>query len=202
VNGLSPMTRAARAVSLVFNPSLWAGGFVVYLALRFEPAGAGRWIVAALGAAFVGGIPIALLFVLKAAGRLRDVEMRERTERGTVYAACAASYAAGALLLAGIGAEWPVWGVVAVHTPTALVLAALNRRWKVSIHAAGLAGIVAAAAILFGAAAWPLAIILAAGAWARWAAGAHSVGELAGGTLTGALFTSVGLAAVRLLVTG
>ncbi len=190
----------ADAVSIACNPSLWGGGFVAFLALRFGASGGGRWLAAALGFAFVGAIPVALLFVLRAMGRLRDVEMGVRAERSLVYAACAVSYAVGAMLLSLAGAAWPGWGVVAAHVPATLVLMALNRRSKVSIHAAGLGGILAAGLLVFGAAAWPLALVLGAGAWGRWAAGAHTPGELVLGAGVGLLVTGTGLVLVRYLV--
>ncbi len=191
--------RVADVVSLACNPSLWGGAFVAFLALRLGAPGPARWLAAGLGFAFVGAIPVAQLFVLRALGRLRDVEMAVRAERGLVYAASGASYALGAALLLLVRAPWPVWGLVAAHLPATLVLALLNHRSKVNIHAAGLGGIVAAGLILFGAGAWPLALVLLAGAWGRWAAGAHTPGELAAGASVGMVATGLGLIVVRWL---
>jgi hypothetical protein len=194
--------RVADAVSLAFNPSVWSGGFVACLAAVFCPPGAGRWVAGALGFGFVGLVPVGLLFVLRALGRLSDVEMRIRSEREVVYLACAVSFAVGAVALRAVGAAWPVWGLVALHVPYALVLAAVNRRWKVSIHTAGLAGVFAAGLVLFGVRAWPLAAALLVGGWARWAAGAHSLGQLAAGAAIGFVLTGGGLLLLRLLVGG
>jgi hypothetical protein len=189
-------------VSIALNPSLWSGAFVAFLALRLEPPGVGRWVAAMLSFAAVAAVPVGLLFLLKALGRLDDVEMRDRSQRGVVYLACAGSYAVGAAALVAIGSSWPVWGVVVVQAPAALALAAVNRRWKASIHAAGLAGILAAALVLFGLQALVLAPLPIAGAWARWAAGAHRGVELALGGAIGFGLTWGGLCALRLLVAG
>ena len=191
--------RIADAVSLACNPSLWGGGFVAFLALRLGAPGTMRGLAAAIGFAFVGAIPVGLLFVLRALGRLRDVQMAIRAERGLVYAACAVSYGIGAALLLAIGVPWPVWGVVAAHIPATLVLAVTNRWSMVRLHAAVLGGIVAAGWILFGGAAWPLALVLLAGGWGRWAAGAHTPGELATGAGVGVVGTGLGLIVVRWL---
>lgn len=194
--------RTADLVSIALNPSAWGGLFVAFLALHFEPPGAERWVAAVLGFAVVAAVPVGLLFLLKAVGRLRDVEMRDRTQRGVVYLACAGSYAVGAATLAAIGSSWPVWGLVAVQTPEALALAWVNRRWKVSIHSAGLAGVLAAALVLFGDKALVLAPLLFAGAGARWAAGAHRWVELALGAVIGFSLTWGGLCALRWLAAG
>ena len=192
----------ADAASLALNPSVWGGAFVVFLALRLEPRGWARWVAALLGFAAVAVAPVGLLFLLKAWGRLDDVEMRSRSQRRVVYLACAGSYVAGAAALLAVRSSWPVWGVVAVQAPAALVLAAANRRWKVSIHAAGLAGIAAAALVLFGTAGLALVPLPIAGAWARWAAGAHGRSDLVLGAVIGFSVTWGGLLVLRLLVGG
>ncbi len=194
--------RVAEAISFVLNPSLWTGGFLVLLAATFGPVGARRWVAAALGLTFTGLVPVGLLFVLNAKGHLSDVEMSIRSERGIVYKACAGSYAVGAAALYLVGAPWPMWGLVMLHVPYALLLAVLNRRWKVSIHTTGLAGMWAAALVLFGLNAWWLAIVLVAAAWARWAARAHTVGELTSGATIGFILTGGGLFLFRHLVVG
>lgn len=193
----SGSARLATALSLVLNPSIWGGGFVVFLATRFEPPGPHRWAVAALGFVVIGLLPVGLLFVMKALGQLDHVDMPEPGDRGRVYAICAVLYATGGLVLTVVGASWPVLAVVGAHVPATLTLAALNRRWKVSIHAAGLAGILAAALVLFGPTAWPLALALGLGAWARWGAGAHTAGQLAAGAAVGSIFTGGILEVVR-----
>jgi len=190
------------AISLALNPSLWGGVFVAFLAFRFEPTGGARWLAASLGFVFVALVPVGLLFALKAAGHLSDVEMRDQGERGAVYLACAASYTVGAIALYWLDATWPVWGLVGLHAPYALVLAALNRRWKVSIHTTGLAGLAAAGWVLFGAAALPLVVIPVIGGWGRWAARAHSLAELTWGAAIGFVLTGGGLLGLRILQEG
>ncbi len=174
----------------------------MFLAVNFEPSKLRGWAAAAVAVVFVSLVPIMVLFALRARGRLASVEMRERSERELVYFICAASYAAGALTLYALGSPWAVWGLVALHVPYALCLAALNRRWKVSIHTTGFAGIWAAGLVLFGMAGMPLALLVVIGGWGRWAAGAHTLGELTAGTLVGFVLTGGGLQIVRVLMGG
>lgn len=188
-----------RLVSFALNPSLWVGGFVVFSAVAFEPAGLGRWTAAGIGFASVALIPIAAVFKLKALGRISDVEMSKRSERAVVYLTCAVSYAIGGLGLFMAGASWRLWGLVSLHVPYALLMALLNRRWKVSIHTAGLAGMWAAALVFFGMNALPIGVLVAVAGWGRWAASAHSPGELAGGAAFGFALTAAGLHALELV---
>lgn len=191
---------AAGAASLAFNPSLWTGGFVVFLALHFEPTTGDRWIAAAVAFASLAVIPISILFLLRAGGRLSDLEMRIQPERGLVYRTCAVFYALGAAALFLLGATWQVWGLVALHVPYALVLEGCNRRWKLSIHTTGLAGMVGAAVLFFGFRGLPLAVVPVLGGWARWKVRAHTIGQLVAGATIGVLLTTGGLALIHLLV--
>lgn len=192
--------RTAKIVSLMLNPSFWTGGFLVFLAVRLEPAGLKRWLFGGLALTFTALVPIGLLFVMKAKGLLSDVEMSVRSERDLVYRACTVSYLVGATALFAAGAPWPMWGLVALHVPYSLLLARLNQRWKVSIHTTGIAGILAAALVLFGTGALPLVLSLIAAGWGRWAAGAHTLGELISGAAIGFVLTGGGLVLIQLLL--
>jgi hypothetical protein len=195
-------TDRATRVSLALNPSVWDGAFAAFLALRFAPSPRAAAAYAGLAFLSVAAVPVGLLFVLRAAGRLSDVEMRDRGQRRLVYLACSASYAAGGAALWALGAPWPVWGIVVLHVPIALVLAALNGLWKVSIHTAGLAGLAAAGLVLFGMPAVPLAALPLLGGWARWEAGAHTAAELVLGAVVGFVTTGAGMAALQHLSSG
>jgi hypothetical protein len=194
-----PRTPADR-VSLALNPSLLTGAFFLMLAWRFEPTTITRLRAGGTAFAFATLVPIASLFALVAAGRLSDVEMRIRSERNVVYGICLASYALGALLLLAIGSSWPLWGFMALQVPVTAMLAVLNHRWKVSIHATAIAGLCAAGVMFFGRWAAPALLLLPLAAWGRWAAGAHSGRELLTGAALGAASAPAGIALLRFLV--
>jgi len=188
--------RTSDIISLLLNPSLLTGGFFLMLVRRFEPSGR-RWLVGSIALVFTVVVPLASLFVLKALGRLSDVEMRIRSERTTVYLSCAVSYAVGLALYVHLGAAWPLTSVMALLLSTALVLALLNQWWKVSIHTTTLAGLATVGMALFGGAALPFVLLVLVAAWARWAAGAHTPGELVSGIALGACSAAAGLLATR-----
>lgn len=192
----------ADAVSLALNPSAVTGAFFVLLAVAFEPPGPGRLAFAVIAVTFGTVVPLVVLFVLVARRRVSGLEMRLRAERGAVYRWCSAGYALGTGLLFVAGAAWPLWGVMALHVPNTAALALLNRRWKVSVHAMALSGMWVAAILLFGPVALPAGGVVALAAWGRWAAGAHSPGELAAGATLGALLTAVGLAVLTVAMGG
>jgi hypothetical protein len=191
--------RTSAVVSLLLNPSLFTGGFFIVLVRRFE-SGPRRWLVGATALVFTMLIPLGALFLLRAMGRLSDIEMRIRSERTLVYLWCAASYAIGLVLFVALGTAWPLTALMALLLPSALILTLLNQWWKVSIHTTTLTGLAALGIALFGAAALPLVVIVPLAAWARWAAGAHTPGELVTGIVLGTGAAALGLEAARALV--
>lgn len=189
--------RASDLISLVLNPSVLTGVFFCLLAARTEPPGARLAVHVVLGVAFTAVIPVVTLFMLKSLGRLSDVEMRVRPERSLVFGIGAATYGLGAALLWITKAAWPLWGLLALHVPNTVLLLAVNRRLKVSIHTMVLTSLAAAAGMFMGTG-WLLAILLVpAAAWARWDAGNHSVEELVWGVLIGGLMTPVEILILR-----
>jgi hypothetical protein len=192
--------RVSHIVSLLLNPSLWTGGFFLVLVNRFEPAGPRRWLTGSIAVLFTLLMPLGVLFVLQAKGRVSDIEMRIRAERTPVYLWCAASYALGLGLFVELGTAWPLTALMALLLPSALVLTLLNRWWKVSIHAATLAGLSALGIALFGPVALPFALVVPLAVWARWAAGAHTPHELLAGVVVGAGSAVLGLEAALALV--
>ena len=87
--------------------------------------------------------PMLLIFLLKLMGVVQDVGLNGQKERSIPYVITALCYGASAWFVASRGA--PVWvsmffcgGVVA-----SLVNLSINFRWKISAHAAAIAGLVA-----------------------------------------------------------
>jgi hypothetical protein len=191
---MNPQNRRLRIsdiVSLLLNPSAMTGVFFCLLAVKFEPPGFSRLAYASLSVIFTSLIPVGLLFVLKARGKISDVEMSIRSEREYNYLLCAAIYGFGALVLFVSGASWPLWGLLGWHVPNTLVLIVANRRLKVSIHTMVLTSLYVGALFFFGAHTAPLGLVILISAWARWDAGNHSPAELLWGMLIGGVLSTI-----------
>jgi hypothetical protein len=189
--------RASDLVSLILNPSVLTGVFFCLLAARSEPPGARRILHDVMGVTFTAVLPLGLLFLLKDRGRLSDLEMSVRSERTLDLGLCTAGYGLGAGLLWIADAPWPLWGLLALHVPNTLLLIAVNRHLKVSIHTMVLTSLAAAAGMFLGAGWLPAALLVPAAAWARWDAGNHSVKELLWGALIGGLMTPAEIVILR-----
>jgi len=191
----------ADLVSLILNPSLLTGAFLALVAATDEAPGR-RVATAAIAVLFATVIPVAILFALRRMGLLSDVEMRVRHERQAVYGLCIASYVVGGLALLRLGSSWRVWGLFALLATVGVLAAALNMKWKVSIHTMTIASLAAIAIAFFGPAAWPVSLLLPLAAWGRWAVGAHTPFELVVGALLGGVVGPLGIVVLERLASG
>lgn len=110
--------------------------------LSFTPAGVKIFFtLTALGINVV--IPAIIIAFLKKVGIVHDVGLNEQKERLIPYLVCILCLVATALLFSHRGA--PAWLVMFYFGGAAagVVEAVINRWWKISVHAAGIAGLVA-----------------------------------------------------------
>lgn len=194
--------RISDILSLLLNPSVMTGVFFCLLAAKFEPPGFSRVAYASISVIFTSLIPVGMLFVLKASGKLSDVEMHIRSERDRVYLICAAGYGLGTGLLWTAGASWPLWGLLGWHVPNTLALIIVNRSLKVSIHTMILTSLYIGMLMFFGKQMAPLGILVLVAAWARWDAGNHSIVELICGVLIGGVLSPIEIMALRTVFGG
>ncbi len=189
--------RISKTLSLLLNPSVMTGLFFTLLAVKFEPPGPSQVFSAVISVIFTSLVPVGMLLVLKASGKLSDVEMSIRSERDCVYWFCTAGYGLGVGLLLLSGASWPLWGLLAWHIPNTLVLIVFNRWLKVSVHTMVLTSLYMGALMFLGTQTAPTGVLVLAAAWARWDAGNHSIAELMLGMLIGGVLAPIEIYALR-----
>lgn len=206
--------RVARAVSYVLNPLVFpAIGFPLLDAHFGAP-----WpeVVRTLGvsAVFFCFVPLGYILVLVRAGRAESLEVRDRAARLRPMLLGVASYAVGALVLWQTvgGAAQPVIVTFSALFPLNTAgLLLITRRWKISLHVAGLAGLVAV--LGFAAlASWPtlppggglltpahvaaVAALVPLLMWARVHSRAHTTAQVVAGAAYGLLVPALELYAV------
>lgn len=88
-------------------------------------------------------IPSVAVIILKRMGFVRDIGLNDRDERLIPYLICISCLVGTALFMTFKGA--PMWLVCFYYGGAAagLVEVVINRWWKISVHAAGMAGLVA-----------------------------------------------------------
>lgn len=122
--------------------------------------------------------PIGFVLVLRSRGLVSDLHISIRQQRTIPYLAGILAYlVAFALIysLIGVGILSAVMLCYAVNT---LIVLCINFGWKVSAHATGLGGPLAALTLVFGWSVWPLYILVPVVNWARVFLKAHTLAQV------------------------
>lgn len=180
---LVPLMMPVYGMLLIFSLSI----------LDIAPAGI-RTVFTLIVAAFNLVVPAILVWMLKKMGVVHDLGLNERRERLVPYLITVACMGATAFFMWYKGA--PLWVAMffAGGALAGLVNAVVNLRWKISAHAAGVAGIVALLVRIIkdgypepAAMVWLVVSILAAGLLgsARIWLGRHTVWQVLAGYAVG-----------------
>ncbi|TWJ24808.1 phosphatase PAP2 family protein [Micromonospora endolithica] len=150
-----------------------------------------------LATVFVSGIPFAYIVGGVRRGRLTDRHVRRRDQRRVPLLFGLGSVAAGAALLAALGAPRPVLALAAAGTVGLVVAVVLSHRWKPSIHSAVAAGAVVVLTVTFGARLLVAAPLLALVGWSRVRLRDHTLPQVLAGATFGALVAGVVFTTLR-----
>lgn len=124
-------------------------------------------------------------------GKITDVHVMEREQRGGPFLVAVVSAALGAVILKFIGAPSVVWGVGVVLLLNGIVLSWITTFWKISMHVAVLSATVYATLVLVkGISAWSLLWMIPALMWARAVRGRHSIWQGIAGCAVACLTTA------------
>ncbi len=148
---------------------------------------------------FSTGIPAFYVVVQILRGKITDVHVMEREQRGGPFFVAVASSALGALVLRYLGAPAVVWGIGLVLMLNGIILSWITTFWKISMHVAVLSAAVLSVLVLVrGVNMWSLVWMVPALMWARATRGRHSIWQGLAGcavscAITGAAFASINL---------
>lgn len=216
----TPADRAARVVSYALNPLVFPAIGFPLLDAHFgaPPAEVARTL--GVSAVFFCLVPLGYVVAMVLRGGAESLEVRDRAARLRPMLLGIASYAVGALVLwqtVGGAARPVIVAFSALFPLNTAGLLLITRRWKISLHAAGLAGLVAVLGFT-ALAAWPalppgpplltparvaaVAAFLPLLMWARVHSRAHTVAQVVAGAAYGLLLPAAELYAVVVLWLG
>lgn len=188
----------AKAVSLVFNAPFLAVCTFLYVYLRAQPT-PGYGLMAA-AAFFSGVLPILLILYMKRSGIVSEMMVDNKEDRTRPFLGALASYLVGVAALRLMGAPPGMVYLMACYFVNSLAMMLITLRYKISIHAAGVAGPAVFLVRLYGLAIWPFLLVAAVVSWARYQLEMHSVWQLILGLLVTGLLTYVQLEVYRLIL--
>ncbi len=181
--------KTARFISTLFVPPSFTIIVFVYFAISLESDVINKIIVA--GNALLWGfiVPIALFVILKRNGKLADMDASIKEERTFPFILSTVFYTAGLLILVLINANIISTAFWFCYISNTILVILINKYWKISIHAIGSSGPVAALTFVLGPAALVGLVIPSVVGWSRVKLKCHDVYQVTAGASMGFLST-------------
>lgn len=177
----------ARALTECFAPAPVGAVALVATAWRFAPDVGGSVFSVAVSLLFITVLPFGYLIAQIRRGRVTDIHVRRREQRGPVILVFLASWLAGTVALRVLGAPHELIALIGAGICTLVVIGAITLRWKISMHMGVAAGVLTVVALLFGPQLLILLPLLPVLAWARTATGDHTPAQVVAGAAVGAI---------------
>ena len=179
----------AKTIGVIFNAPLIA--IVAFGYIYREGMLQSTWSHFYMPSFFSGVLPVILLYYLRQTGRIGDMMVNNRDQRFVPFACVFGSYAVGAALLLVFNAPLTMVALMVSYVITSLVMMLITLRWKISIHAAGVAGPSMFLVLRYNLALWPFLIVTLLVCWSRWRLKVHTIEQVFGGALLSVIVTTL-----------
>ena len=129
--------KVGAVITHVFNPAVVAAfAFLILLYSRniLSPLLVGVCLT------FATFVPLTMIYLLSKRGVISDFFVSERSERAKPFAGAILSYLVGGLTLWWLRTPTIVTALMLCYAGNTLVMMLITRRWKISVHASGIAG--------------------------------------------------------------
>jgi len=180
--------KSASVISLVFNPAIVAA--FTFLILLY-PLQSTQTFLLLLGICVTFGtvVPLVMMYQLTKRGFVSDFNVSMRQERTRPFVGAAASYFAGSCALLLLRAPIIIIALMLCYGCNTVIMLLITLRWKISVHASGVAG--PATALVYSMGAWAAVffILLIPVAWARVRLKAHTPWQVWAGALVTVIVT-------------
>ena len=175
--------QVAIVISHALNPPIVAA--FAFLIMLLTTKSHNFFLQIGISTAFGTVIPLVIIFWLLRRRIIPDFFVSERESRTIPFLGAIASYIVGAIALFFAGAPVLVTGMMLCYLVNSLIMMTITLRWKISVHASGIAGPATALAYASGVWALPFILLLLPVGWARIKLRAHTLTQV----LVGAMLT-------------
>lgn len=182
--------RFVRILSNLLSPPVIALGTVLFLAF-YSPIGTGTifpWHSFLIGIIFVVIGPIVPLSFMVAWGRI-TFDVKNRRDRPLLYLAAIIVYICGAMV-AWFYQNHTMAVIAVAYAAVTSAITLVSLFWKVSAHAAGVAGPITGLIWVYGVILLPFMLLAGIVAWARWKLKLHTPLQLLSGILIAIVVTA------------
>lgn len=183
------LDKLASLISHALNPSVV--GLGVFGGLTWMDRGA--WPAGTAGVFFFSILPGTILFHLRRTGHIDQLYPNDRKQRGRLLLLGVTCYFLGSMVLLLLSAPTLMVGAGCAFCCNTLLVWLINRKWKISIHAAGVGGGLLILLLAGGTGLWSLAPALPLLAWSRLRLGSHTPAQVMAGASLGGSATGLTL---------
>ena len=192
---MSPFVRASQgaafALSALLSPYLVIPGGTLGIVASQSASKPQLVLWSSLSVFFSTIVPALFVLIQVLRGKITDVHVMEREQRGGPFVVAIVSSAVGAGVLLYMNAPTQVWSIGLILAINGLIMLWITSFWKISMHVSVLAATVMAAIVTIpGVTQWQLLIMLPALIWARVTRGRHSLWQGIGGAGVACIITA------------
>jgi membrane-associated phospholipid phosphatase len=181
--------KLARIISTIFIPPAFTLAVFIVIAFQLESDELIK-IITILNALLFGVIaPITLFFKLRRSGNLVDQDASIKEERTIPYMIAVLFYSIGLAVLITFNVSIITVAFWFCYISNTILTIIINSKWKISVHAMGASGPLAAITYVFGPIALLFAILVVLVCWSRIQLECHRFSEVAGGVILAFLST-------------
>ncbi len=178
-------------ISFVFNPAVMTA--FAFTILMYPLESVQTILMLAIAITFGTLVPLGMMYHLSKRGLISDFYVSEKKERAKPFAGAIASYIVGSVALLLVRAPPIVTALMLCTVGNTAIMMLITFRWKISIHASGIAGPVTA--LVYGTGAWAAVffLLLIPVGWARMRLRAHTPWQILAGALVTIISTWIQL---------
>lgn len=185
----APIT-CARYISTILSPAAVSIPLIVLVAFYHTSTLFPALGYASLTLFFLSFGPLVYILLGVRLGKLSDFDVSRRTERTGPFFFGLLSVTLGLLALLFLHAPRNLETVMMITAASGLVMIGITWRWKISIHAATLAGALTMLTALYGVGMLPTFGLLVLVSWSRVLLRRHTVAQVIAGSLVSVVLTS------------
>ncbi|MGA3297616.1 MAG: hypothetical protein ABSD41_09200 [Candidatus Bathyarchaeia archaeon] len=175
--------KTASIISIALNPTIIAG--FAFLLLVSQQNIQTSFLLMTICLTFGTLVPLVMVYQLSRRGIVSDYYVSQKEERAKPFAGAIISYLVGSGVLLLVNAPPIITAFMLCYAGNTMIMMIITLRWKISIHAAGIAG--PTTGLIYGIGVWAAVFftLLVPVGWARVRLKAHTpLQMLAGGLVT------------------
>jgi membrane-associated phospholipid phosphatase len=181
----------AEILSLVFNPPIVATP--TFLVLILLQKSENPILLFLITMTFGTIVPLIVVVGLTKHGTIPDIWASKRETRFVPFSGAIGSYLLGSLVLVALRSPALITAMMLCYGGNTVIMMLISLKWKISIHATGIAGPLTALVFALGIIAVPLLLLILPVGWARLTLKAHTPMQVIAGALLTVLITWVQL---------